>query len=102
MKLQRVIVLLLMFLPTMLMAAEKAANTNKAGNATGDEPKLISGMSITGNNETPKSLYIVPWKSSEIGSETELKSSLLNEDMRPVDRKVFMRELDFYNISVAK
>ena len=30
-------------------------------------PKTMSGMSILGNEETPKSLVIVPWKSSEMG-----------------------------------
>ena len=29
--------------------------------------KELSGMSIVGNDEAPKSLYIVPWKSSEVG-----------------------------------
>lgn len=65
----------------------------------GGEPHVVSGMSITGNQETPKSLYIVPWKTSEIGLETKLSSSLLNEDMNPVDKTVFMRELDFYQLS---
>ncbi len=61
--------------------------------------KEISGMSIVGNNETPTSLVIVPWKSSEIGQETKLQSSLLNDGLTPVDRAVFMRELDFYKFS---
>jgi hypothetical protein len=64
----------------------------------GSEPKLISGISIVGNNETPKSLFIVPWKSSEIGSETGLASGLMDDSLRPVDRDVFMREIDFYEI----
>lgn len=63
------------------------------------EPKTISGMSIVGNDETPKSLYIVPWKSSELGVETSLSSSLLNDQMAPVDKGVFMRELDFYELT---
>lgn len=63
------------------------------------EPKTISGMSIVGNDETPKSLYIVPWKSSELGVETSLTSSLLNDEMAPVDKGVFMRELDFYELT---
>lgn len=63
------------------------------------EPKTISGMSIVGNDETPKSLYIVPWKSSELGVETSLSSSLLNDEMAPVDKGVFMRELDFYELT---
>jgi hypothetical protein len=63
------------------------------------EVKEVSGMSIMGNNDAPKSLYIVPWKSSELGSETEFKSSLLNEDLMPVDKPVFQRELDFHALS---
>lgn len=64
-----------------------------------EEVKAISGMSIVGNNEAPKSLYIVPWKSSEIGMETDLSSNLLNESLAPVDKDVFMREVSFYNVS---
>jgi hypothetical protein len=47
--------------------------------------KELSGMSIVGNDEAPKSLYIVPWKSSEIGRETNM-DMMLNEGDIPVDR----------------
>ena len=69
------------------------------GKSDDSEDKVVSGMSIVGNNETPKSLVIIPWKSSEIGQETKLNSSLLNDGMNPVDKAVFMRELDFYKLS---
>lgn len=65
------------------------------------EAKELSGMSIVGNDEAPKALYIVPWKSSEIGVETSF-AMLLNESDVPVDREVFMRQLDFYEVSTAK
>ena len=68
---------------------------------TESEAKELSGMSIVGNDEAPKSLYIVPWKSSEIGVETSLNMMLNDGDM-PVDRDVFMRQLEFYQISTAK
>jgi len=58
-------------------------------------------MSIVGNDETPKALYIVPWKSSEIGVETSL-NMMLNEGDVPVDRDVFIRQLDFYEVRVGK
>lgn len=64
-------------------------------------PKELSGMSIVGNDETPKALYIVPWKSSEIGIESSL-NMMLNEGDVPVDRDVFIRQLDFYEVSTAK
>ena len=59
--------------------------------------KTMSGMSILGNNEAPKSLVIVPWKSSEIGDGIGVASGLDDRPM-PVDRDVFSRELNYYNI----
>lgn len=67
-----------------------------------DEAKTLSGISIIGNKDTPKSLYIVPWRSSDLGIETDLNSSLLNEGMHPVDKDVFIRELNFYELSTVK
>ncbi|MEJ2422599.1 MAG: hypothetical protein P8018_13015 [Acidobacteriota bacterium] len=75
-----------------------------AGDVNGDKPsgaKELSGMSIVGNDEAPKSLYIVPWKSSEIGAETSL-DPMLNEGAVPVDRDVFNRRLEFYQVSRKK
>jgi hypothetical protein len=65
------------------------------------EAKELSGMSIIGNDEAPKSLYIVPWKSSELGVETSLDMMLSEGDV-PVDRDVFRRQLEFYQVSTAK
>ncbi len=62
-----------------------------------DKPKTMSGMSILGNEEAPKSLVIIPWKSSELGDEISL-SDTLGDRAQPVDREVFMRELRFYEI----
>jgi hypothetical protein len=59
--------------------------------------KTLSGMSVLGNNEAPKSLVIVPWKSSQIGDGIGVVDSLSNRPM-PVDRDVFGRELHYYQI----
>ena len=67
-----------------------------------DEVKELSGISIIGNKEAPKSLYIVPWKNSEVGVESSLTSGLLDESNRLVDKEVFMRELSFYELSQTK
>ncbi len=64
-----------------------------------DEVKELSGISIIGNKEAPKSLYIVPWKNSEVGVETSLTSGLLDESSKLIDKEVFMRELDYYELS---
>lgn len=55
------------------------------------------GMSIVGNHEAPKSLVIVPWKSSELGDRPDM-SRLLDDLIRPVDKEVFRRELEYYRI----
>ena len=55
------------------------------------------GMSILGNQEAPKSLVIVPWKSSEIGNGIGV-SRALDTRIRAVDKDVFMRELKYYSI----
>jgi hypothetical protein len=73
-----------------------------AGVASAEEPskkgaKLLSGMSVVGNDEAPKSLVIVPWKSSQLGHSLDL-SKLLDDERQPVDRDVFMRELAYYQI----
>ena len=76
-----------------------------AGAASADEPvdegdKRLSGMSIVGNDEAPKSLVIVPWKSSELGGTLDV-SRILGDGRQPVDRDVFMRELAYYQIRAA-
>lgn len=80
-----------------------ACLTLAAAPALGQEPdadgeKVISGMSIVGNHESPKSLVIVPWKSSELGTRLDV-SKIVDDGRQPVDKEVFMRELDYYQIS---
>ena len=81
-------------------AAEEAADTAAAGD-TVDGAKTLSGMSILGNEETPKSLVIVPWKSSEMGDELSL-SDPLDDRAQPVDKEVFLRELRFYSLRATE
>lgn len=66
-----------------------------------EKPKTMSGMSILGNEEAPKSLVIVPWKSSELGDDISL-SDTLDDRARPVDKEVFLRELNFYEIRAGE
>ena len=89
-----VLFLALVFFSMQSNAAEATGKTGKA--------KTLSGISIVGNNEAPKSLFIVPWKSSEIGSDSGLQSGLMDDSMKPVDKEVFMREIDFYEIRKGK
>ena len=89
-----------LLLPAAAPAEEAPAGEPVARNtepATKDGAKVISGMSILGNQEAPKSLVIVPWKSSELGESLAVES-MLDDSRRPVDKEVFMRELGYYEI----
>jgi hypothetical protein len=84
------------------------AEQKEAQEQTDKDPKLKSvpggqalGMSILGNEETPTSLVIVPWKSSEVGRATGI-SPMLDDSRQPVDKEVFMRELRYYEIRSEK
>ena len=79
--------------------AKKPAQEKKEAKTEG--AKELSGMSIVGNDEAPKALYIVPWKGSEMGEGTGLDMVLSASDT-PVDRDVFKRHLEFYEQSTKK
>jgi len=83
---------------------EEKKQTEEPQPKAGEESKLTSvpggkalGMSILGNQEAPKALVIVPWKSSELANGPGV-STLLDDSRRPVDKEVFMRMLSYYEI----
>ena len=53
---------------------------------------------ITGNQELPKVLYIVPWQKSDPG---ELMgkpvNTLMDDVLAPLDREEFIRQVEYYN-----
>jgi hypothetical protein len=99
----RKLLLWLCLLLALLGSAAAGVKEPRAKAPASKEPaaKELSGMSIVGNDEAPKALYIVPWKSSDVGAETSL-SMMLTERATPVDRDVFMRQLDFFEVSNKK
>jgi len=83
---------------------EAQKQTEEAQPKTEEDSKLSSvpggkalGMSILGNQEAPKALVIVPWKSSELGNGPSV-STLLDDSRLPIDKEVFMRMLSYYEI----
>jgi len=79
------------------MAAVLVAATSAAQEPPKPEVKTLSGIAILGNQEAPKSLVIVPWKSSEIGTGIDLSKSADGRAL-PVDRDVFARQLSYFRI----
>ena len=80
-----------------MQTEETQPKTEEDGKLTSVPGSKALGMSILGNQEAPKALVIVPWKSSELGNGLSV-STLLDDSRRPVDKEVFMRMLSYYEI----
>lgn len=75
-------------------AAAAATETSPAAQDKAD----IDRTQIIGNRELPKVLYIVPWRSAEMGDLVGRPvNSLLDEVLEPVDRDVFRRQNRYYD-----
>ena len=77
--------------------AEAQAKTAEGAKLTSVPDAKALGMSILGNQDAPKSLVIVPWKTSELGDSPGI-SPMLDDSRQPVDKEVFMRSLRYYEI----
>ena len=78
--------------------AENAqARSNEGAKLTSVPDAKALGMSILGNQDAPKSLVIVPWKTSELGDSPGI-TPMLDDSRQPVDKEVFMRSLRYYEI----
>jgi hypothetical protein len=80
---------------TAAPAAEAPAVAARVGSR--GETLDLGTTSITGNQELPKVLYIVPWKRSDLGDHVGRPvNTLLDEVLEPIDPEVFERHLDYY------
>jgi hypothetical protein len=79
--------------------AAPAPTTNSVVKGGKAEDRLqLDTTEITGNQELPKVLYIVPWKRSDLGDLLgKPANSLLDEVLQPIDRDVFKRENRYYD-----
>lgn len=63
-----------------------------------EETLDLDGMSIIGNRELPKALFIVPWKDPEAALAPDRPvNSLINNTLQPVDPDVFRRKLQYFD-----
>ena len=77
--------------------AKNGATSGKKGDGKAEDHLQLDTTQITGNQELPKVLYIVPWKRSDLGDLLgRPANSLLDEVLEPVDRDVFKRENRYY------
>ena len=67
------------------------------GNRVMDSMQL-SRTEITGNQELPKVLYIVPWQKSDPGDLMGRPvNTLMDEVLAPIDREEFLRQVDYFD-----
>lgn len=81
--------------PSAVLAAEVSRN----GSNGGVMDRLELGTTeVTGNQELPKVLYIVPWQQPEPGEIVgKPVNTLLDEVLAPIDREEFVRQVDFHD-----
>jgi hypothetical protein len=83
-------------------AGARAPAANRSAGAAGQKPAAADRLelgtaTVTGSQEQPKVMYIVPWKRSDIGDLAgKPMNSLVDEILAPVDREVFKREVVYY------
>ncbi len=82
--------------PSAVLAQDVRRRTSRGG-AVMDEMQL-GRTEITGNQELPKVMYIVPWKKSDPGDLMgRPANTLLDEVLAPLDREEFIRRVDYYD-----
>ncbi len=69
-----------------------------AGESWAADELNMEGMSVMGNQELPKALFIVPWKEAESALVPDRPlNSLMNDVLQPVDPDVFRRRLRYFD-----
>ena len=80
--------------PTAVLAAD--VKRDESGRQVMDRLEL-GRTEITGNQELPKVLYIVPWQKSDPGDLMGRPvNTLLDEVLAPLDREEFVRQVEYY------
>jgi len=89
--------------PAPKAAAPAGSRADQAPNSRVLDTLDLGTTSITGNQELPKVLYIVPWKKSDLGDLVGRPvNTLLDEVLEPVDPEVFERHLSYYDALYGK
>ncbi|EIT67567.1 MULTISPECIES: hypothetical protein [Hydrocarboniphaga] len=73
-----------------------AVDTAKAAPKPGSD-----GTTIIGDRESPIGLYITPWRNAAAEVDIDRPARLLSLDLEPVDKRVFSRQVEYYEALAA-
>jgi hypothetical protein len=80
-----------------LLAPLAASGQEEDSAVSASEEIELDAIAITGNDELPRILAIVPWKAAEPGEVPGRPlDSLLNEVIAPIDRREYRRQLSYH------
>lgn len=60
------------------------------------------GTTIFGERESPIGLYIMPWRDARAEKDIDRPARLLQEKPTPIDRVVFNRQVEYYDVLAAE
>lgn len=60
------------------------------------------GTTIFGERESPIGLYITPWRDAQAEKDIDRPARLLQEKAVPIDRTVFDRQVEYYDVLTAE
>lgn len=85
---------------TSNLGGERPA-VESATDATAERPSESesgeqAGTVIVGDRESPIGLYIMPWRDSSAAADMDRPARLVEANLLPIDRPVFLRELQYH------
>lgn len=81
--------------PAVEIATDANANANAerpSESASGEQ----AGTVIVGDRESPIGLYIMPWRDSSAAADMDRPARLVEANLLPIDRPVFLQELQYH------
>ncbi len=77
-----------------------AAGLALGGNAWAQQDQIdLEGARIFGNRDLPNITYVVPWKDEQLEvMDIQPMGNLFDDALKPIDRDVFIREIEYYEL----
>lgn len=93
---KKIIFVLVGFFISGISFADTKTETSKK---TEEKPVEMKGTVIRGTTELPKVMYIVPWKKSQVSDILpQTGKSMFGDELEPLDRDIFRRQVEYYEM----